>query len=170
MNYELIFLIYLHSLQVKIHSIKQLVLLYQVYSNWCLYNELIFLIYLHSLQVMNHSLKQLVLILRVCTWVLMIIKMFLSLMVNILMVKMHSSDYIRIIFNIMRVWYLFLYSLESCELVNQIFPHVIQWSNDIVDNNPLVVNGYNYAKVNDKNWSSIIVKEGLFDLRKELID
>ena len=44
-----------------IHSIKQLVLLYQVYSIWCLYNELIFLIYLHLRQVFHHSLKQLVL-------------------------------------------------------------------------------------------------------------
>ena len=58
-NYS-IFLIYLHSLHIGIHSVKQLVLLYQVYSNWYLYNELIFLIYLYSLQVMNHSEKQLV--------------------------------------------------------------------------------------------------------------
>ena len=56
----MIFLILRHSLQRDGHSIKQLVLLYQVYSNWCLYNELIFLIYLHSLQVYNHSIKQLV--------------------------------------------------------------------------------------------------------------
>ena len=47
------------------HSTKQLVLLYQVYSIWCLYNELIFLIYLHLLQVMNHSLKQLILLYQV---------------------------------------------------------------------------------------------------------
>ena len=52
-------------MQVHGHSSIQLVLLSQVYSNWCLYNELIFLIYLHSLQVMNHSIIQLVLLLRV---------------------------------------------------------------------------------------------------------
>ena len=44
-------------------------------------------------------------------------------------------------------------------------------SNDIVDDNPLVIeNEDDYAKLNDKNWSSIIVKEGLFkDMRDELI-
>ena len=71
----------------------------------------------------------------------------------------------------MRVWYLFLFSLESIELVNQILPHVIQWSNDIVDDNPLVIeNEDDYAKLNDKKWSSITVKEGLFEeMRDELI-
>ena len=71
----------------------------------------------------------------------------------------------------MRVWYLFLFSLESIELVNQILPHVIQWSHDIVDDNPLVIeNEDDYGKLNDKNWSSITVKQGLFDLRRnELI-
>ena len=87
------------------------------------------------------------------------------------MVKKLSLDYIRIIFNIMRVWYLFLFSLESIELVNQILPHVIQWSNDIVDDNPLVIESEDdYAKLNDKTWSSITVKEGLFEeMRDELI-
>ena len=108
---------------------------------------------------------------RVHTWVLMTIQMFLSLMECILMVTMPSLDYIRIIFNMMRVWYLLSSSLESIELVNQILPHVIQWSNDIVDDNPLVIeNEDDYAKLNDKNWSSIIVKEGLFEeMRNELI-
>ena len=71
----------------------------------------------------------------------------------------------------MRVWYLFLFSLESIELVNQILPHVIQWSNDIVDDNPLVIeNEDDYAKLNDKNWSSIIVKKDLFrEMEDELI-
>ena len=71
----------------------------------------------------------------------------------------------------MRVWYLFLFSLESIELVNQILPHVIQWSNDIVDDNPLVIESEDdYAKLNDKTWSSITVKEGLFEeMRNELI-
>ena len=87
------------------------------------------------------------------------------------MVKMLSLDYIRIIFNMMRVLYLFYSSLESIELFNQIIPHVIQWSNDIVDDNPLVIeNEDDYGKLNDKNWSSILVKEGLFkEMRDELI-
>ena len=87
------------------------------------------------------------------------------------MVKMLSIDYIRIIFNMMKVWYLFYSSLESIELANQILPHVIQLSNDIVDDNPLVIeNEDDYAKLNDKNWSSIIVKEGLFEeMKDELI-
>ena len=44
-------------------------------------------------------------------------------------------------------------------------------SNDIVDDNPLVIeNEDDYAKLNDKNWSSIIVKEELFkEMEDELI-
>ena len=101
----------------------------------------------------------------------MTIQMFLSSMESILMVKMHSIDYIRIIFNMMRVLYLFYSSLESIELFNQIISHVIQLSNDIVDDNPLVIeNEDDYAKLNDKNWSSILVKEGLFnEMEDELI-
>ena len=87
------------------------------------------------------------------------------------MVKVLSIDYIQIIFNMMRVLYLFYSSLESIELFNQIIPHVIQIENDIVDDNPLVIeNEDDYAKLNDKNWSSIIVKEGLFkEMEDELI-
>ena len=87
------------------------------------------------------------------------------------MVNMPSIDYIQIIFNMMRVWYLFYSSLESIELFNQIIPHVIQWSNDIIDDNPLVIeNKYDFAKLNDKNWSSITVKEKLFEeMEDELI-
>ena len=42
---------------------------------------------------------------------------------------------------------------------------------DLVDDNPLVIeNEYDFAKLNDKNWSSIIVKEKLFnEMRNELI-
>ena len=48
------------------------------------------------------------------------------------------------------------------ELANQILPHVIQWSNDIVDDNPLVIeNEDDYGKLNDKNWSSITMKKGI---------
>ena len=98
----------------------------------------------------------------------MIIQMFLSSMESILMVKMLSIDYIRIIFNMMKVWYLFYSSLESIELFNQIIPHIKQTEND---DNPLVLeNEDDYAKLNDKNWSSIIVKEGLFEeMEDELI-
>ena len=94
--------------------------------------------------------------------------MFLSSMESILMVKMHSIDYIRIIFNMMKVWYLFYSSLESTELVNQIIPHIKQIEDD---DNPLVIeNEDDYAKLNDNKWSSIIVKEGLFnEMRDELI-
>ena len=44
-------------------------------------------------------------------------------------------------------------------------------SNDIIDDNPLVIEKEDdYAKLNDKNWSSIIVKEKLFnEMRNELI-
>ena len=48
-----------------LHSIEQLVLLYQVYSNWCLYNELILLNYLHLEQVKIPSIEQLVLLYQV---------------------------------------------------------------------------------------------------------
>ena len=94
--------------------------------------------------------------------------MFLSSMESILMVKMHSIDYIRIIFNMMKVWYLFYSSLESIELVNQFLPHIKQIEDD---DNPLVIeNEDDFGKLNDKNWSSIIVKEGLFkEMRDELI-
>ena len=94
--------------------------------------------------------------------------MFLSLMESILMVKMHSIVYIRIIFNMMKVWYLFYSSLESTELVNQIIPHIKQIEDD---DNPLVIeNEDDFGKLNDKNWSSIIVKEGLFEeMEDELI-
>ena len=94
--------------------------------------------------------------------------MFLSSMESILMVKMLSIDYIRIIFNMMKVWYLFYSSLESTELVNQIIPHIKQIEDD---DNPLVIeNEDDFGKLNDKNWSSITVKEGLFEeMEDELI-
>ena len=94
--------------------------------------------------------------------------MFLSLMESILMVNMHSVDYIRIIFNILKAWYLFYSSLDSIELANQILPQIKQIENN---DNPLVLeNEDDYAKLNDKNWSSIIVKEGLFkEMKDELI-
>ena len=68
----------------------------------------------------------------------------------------------------MKVWYLFYSSLESTELVNQIIPHIKQIEDD---DNPLVIeNEDDYGKLNDKNWSSIIVKERLFkEMRNELI-
>ena len=81
-------------------------------------------------------------------------------MESILMVKILSLDYIRIMFNMIKVWYLFYSSLESIVLVNQILPHVKQIEND---DNPLVIENENdYAKLNDKNWSSIIVNEDLY--------
>ena len=84
------------------------------------------------------------------------------------MIRMHSSDYIRIIFNILKAWCLFYSSLESIELVNGILPHIKQIKND---DNPLVIeNEDDFGKLNDKNWSSILVKEGLFnEMEDELI-
>ena len=84
------------------------------------------------------------------------------------MVKILPLDYIQVMFNTMKVWYLFYYSLESTELVNQILPQTKQIDND---DNPLIIdNEDDYAKLNDKNWSSITVKEGLFkEMRNELI-
>ena len=105
---------------------------------------------------------------RVHTWVLMTIQMFLPSMESILMVKMLSIDYIRIIFNMMKVWYLFYSSLESTELVNQIIPHIKQIEDD---DNPLVIeNEDDFGQLNDNNWISIIVKERLFEeMEDELI-
>ena len=56
-------------------------------------------------------------------------------------------------------------------MFNQILPHVIPVSNDIVDDNPLIIsNEDDFAKLNDKSWSSIIVKEKLFkEMKDELI-
>ena len=84
------------------------------------------------------------------------------------MVNMPSIDHIRIIFNMMMVWYWLFSSLESIELVNQILPHVKQIEHN---DNPLVIeNEDDYDKLNDKNWSSIIVKERLFEeMEDELI-
>ena len=68
----------------------------------------------------------------------------------------------------MKVWYLFYSSLESIELVNQFLLHIKQIESD---DNPLVIeNEDDYAKLNDKNWSSIIVKERMFEeMRNELM-
>ena len=85
--------------------------------------------------------------------------MFLSSMESILMVKMHSIDYIRIIFNMMKVWYLFYSSLESTELVNQILPQTKQIDND---DNPLIINTENECNLlYQSGWSSIRVNEVL---------
>ena len=94
--------------------------------------------------------------------------MSLSSMESLLMVTEHSIDYIRIRFNMIKVWYLFYSSLESIELFNQILPHIKQIEND---DNPLVLeNEDDYGKLKDKNWSSIIVKERLFEeMKDELI-
>ena len=68
----------------------------------------------------------------------------------------------------MKVWYLFYSSLDSIELANQILPQIKQIENN---DNPLVLeNEDDFGKLNDKNWSSIIVKEGLLEeMEDELI-
>ena len=113
-------------------------------------------------------MTQLVLLYQVNMTLCYYIQMFLSSMECILMVKMHSSDYIRIIFNILKAWYLFYSSLDSIKLANQILPQIKQVEND---DNPLVLeNEDDYAKLNDKNWSSITVNDSLFDeVNTELI-
>ena len=89
-------------------------------------------------------------------------------MESTLMENKHSSGYIQVIFNMMKVCYLFYSSIVSQGLYNQILLYIKQIEND---DNPLVIeNEDDYAKLNDNNWSSIIVKEGLFnEMRDELI-
>ena len=59
-------------------------------------------------------------------------------------------------------------SIESHVLYNQILPHIKQIEND--DNPLFIENEDEFGILNDKNWSSIIVKGGLFDVRRnELI-
>lgn len=63
--------------------------------------------------------------------------------------------------------YYFHISIESVAFVNQVLPHIHSLPNDFVDNNPLVIaTDRDYAKLNDHNWSSIRVNEGLFWTRK----
>ena len=74
----------------------------------------------------------------------------------------HSSGYIQVIFNMMKVCYSFYSSIVSQGLYNQILLYIKQIEND---DNPLVIeNEDDFYKLDDKNWSSIIVNEGLFDL------
>ena len=89
-------------------------------------------------------------------------------MESTLMENKHSSGYIRVIFNMMKVCYLFYSSIVSQGLYNQILLYIKQIEND---DNPLVIeNGDDLYKLNDKHWSSIIVNEGLFKvIRNELI-
>ena len=67
--------------------------------------------------------------------------------------------------------FILFFILESTELAKQIIPHVDMIPIDFVNNNPLVIENENELnKLNDKSWSSIIVKEGLFEeMRNELI-
>ena len=83
------------------HSLKQLVWLYQVYSNWCLYNELIFLNYLHSLQVIGHSNIQLVLLYQV----LFILTYFIRCSFHKWSLYTLWRHYISIIFLSFQIWY-----------------------------------------------------------------
>ena len=73
----------------------------------------------------------------------------------------HFSGYIPAIFNMMEVCYFFYSSIESWILYNDILPHIKQIKND---NNPLVIeNEDDFDKLIEKNWSSITVKEALFE-------
>ena len=97
----MIFLIYLHSLQVKVHLKKQEILFYQVYSNCCLYNELIFLIYLHSRQVINHSIIQLVLLYQV----FFILSHFIRYSFHKWSLYAWKRHYVSCIFLSFQIWY-----------------------------------------------------------------
>ena len=65
----------------------------------------------------------------------------------------------------------FYSSIESTELARQIIPHVDVLPIEVVDDNPLVLENDNeFDKLNDKSWSSILVRPGLFnDLNIDLI-
>ena len=89
--------------------------------------------------------------------------MFHSIMVTIGMERMHSIHYSQIELNMMKVLFSFYSSIESTELAKQIIPHVDTFPIDFVNNNPLVIENENELdKLNDKSWSSIIVKPELF--------
>ena len=55
-------------------------------------------------------------------------------------------------------------------MFNQILPHVRKLPDGIVDKNPLVITTTDdFAKLTDKNWSSIMVNELLCEEKRELI-
>ena len=106
------------------HSKKQLILLYQVYSNWCLYSELIFLIYLHSLLVNIHFIQQLILLYQVYSnWCLYNESIFLNYL-HSLLVKDHSiillTFKLTVLFIIIHVIQMFLLSMESILMVKML--------------------------------------------------
>ena len=94
-----------------------------------------------------------------------------SHMVIILMEGKHSFHYNQTELNMMKVLFSFYSSIESTELARQIIPHVDVLPIEVVDDNPLVLENDNeFDKLNDKSWSSILVRPGLFnDLNNDLI-
>ena len=94
-----------------------------------------------------------------------------SHMVIILMEGKHSFHYSQIELNMMKVLFSFYSSIESTELAKQIIPHVDMLPIEFVDDNPLVLENDNELdKLNDKSWSSIIVRPELFKtLNNDLI-
>ena len=101
----------------------------------------------------------------------MTIQMFLSSMESIIMVNMLSFYSFLRTYIMMKVLFSFYSSIESTELARQIIPHVDMLPKDFVNDNPLVIENENELdKLNDKNWSSITVKEELFkEMEDELI-
>ena len=69
------------------------------------------------------------------------------------------------------ILFILFFILESTELARQIIPHVDMLPIDFVNNNPLVIENENELnKLNDKSWSSIIVKpESFKELNNGLI-
>ena len=102
---------------------------------------------------------------------ILLIQMFLSIMESIIMVKMLSFYSFLRTYIIMKVLSSFYSSIESTELARQIIPHVDVLPIEVVDDNPLVLENDNeFDKLNDKSWSSILVRPGLFnDLNIDLI-
>ena len=79
-------------------------------------------------------------------------------MVNMLSFYSFLRTYI-----MMKVLFSFYSPIESTELARQIIPHVDMLPIDFVNDNPLVIENENELdKLNDKNWSSIIVRRESF--------
>ena len=61
------------------------------------------------------------------------------------------------------ILFILFFILESTELARQIIPHVDMHPIDFVNNNPLVIENENELnKLNDKSWTSVIVRQELF--------
>ena len=81
------------------------------------------------------------------------------------MVSKHSLDCIPLIFNMTKVFGLFLFLLESIELVNYIHPLIIQIDND---NNPLVITSdEDFDQLKNNSWTNITVNKDILETMKD---